>query len=523
MLLAGLSILGAILVVTVGMLAIKGVNDVSRGTTRAQTVLQPAASAADSLELAVANMERGVAAFALGGFESDLRPYLQGQRRSTLELADLNLLLGDDPRVRRLIEIVEGNRSEWIAAIGDPAAAAMRRGDRRAAKELITGDRNLVLFGRLIDNSNRVRDAIDQIRNAEAARLEAEARRLLRLTAFGAGVLIGAVLLSAALLFRWVLAPLQDLRAQMRSAAARRHLPGGIQVTGPKEIRAVGEDAEHMRRQLNDQIDRAVRATDLARRAEQSLARDAPVVSAIQSELTARTDPDLPGVWVHGEVQPAETVLAGDFWDTVAAPDGKAALVITDVAGHGPAVGVSAVRLKHLLAMAIASGRSPGSALALANRRLVDENEPVATAAIVVVDPADGTVTWANAGHHPPLLVSAAGSAVELSNTGPLLSWLGGPWRVETGRMAPDDMLVLFSDGLVESHDQEGEQLGVAGLLELLHRARSGGNTGRDLVRRTMALARERAVDWERDDVTMVVLTLADRSAAQAAESVGGR
>ena len=75
--------------------------------------------------------------------------------------------------------------------------------------------------------------------------------------------------------------------------------------------------------------------------------------------------------------------------------------------------------------------------------------------------------------------------------------------------MQPGDVLLAFSDGLLESHDEHGEQLEVPGLLALVRDAREAGAEQDEIVRRTLAQARSRAVDWERDDVTLVALSLA--------------
>ena len=166
----------------------------------------------------------------------------------------------------------------------------------------------------------------------------------------------------------------------------------------------------------------------------------------------------VPGVAVHGEVNSAEGVLAGDWWDCVAMPSGEAALIITDIAGHGAEAGVAAMRVKHLMALLLASGAGPDEAITLAARSFADEVGRFATVAVVCVDPPTGAVRWANGGHHPPVILTPDGQETELAPTGPLLSWLGGPWRVDTAAMGPDDVLLAYSDGLIESHDAAAQR-----------------------------------------------------------------
>lgn len=514
-LLGAFAAIGLVLVLAAAAIVTFSVAQVSRETDRVTDIYEPAATNVYTLNLATSDMERGISLYALGGYEADLRPYVDGERRSAIALASLERLLGGDQQISPLIRAVESSREEWLAQVARPALSAMREGQRQKAREIIVGNESLVLFDRFVTDSDRLRNTIDSERSTSFDRLTELTNRLTWFVAVGMVTLLGAVLLAWYLMFRWVLAPLESLRAQMQEVARDRKIEARIVPEGPSEIKAVGRDAEEMRRQLVTEIDTALHATDTARRATQSLASDAPVVTAIMRELGTQTDHDPVGVEVAGEIHAAETVLAGDFWDCIALPSDRTAVVIADVAGHGDAVGVAATRIKHLLAVALASGRSPGSALALAARRLSDENEPIATAAVAVLDPSDGALAWANAGHHPPLLIRASGEVVELAPTGPLLSWLGGPWQIRNVHVSPGDVVLLYSDGLVESHDADGEQLGVAGLLQLATQVRKADPGGAPLVRRLLALARERAIDWERDDVTLVALSLAGAAPLQ--------
>lgn len=220
------------------------------------------------------------------------------------------------------------------------------------------------------------------------------------------------------------------------------------------------------------------------------------------------TDPELTGVDVHGEVIPAEGVLAGDWWDCVETSTGEVVVTVADISGHGPEAGIAAMRVKHLLAQSLASGAGSDEALDLAARSFADDPGRFATAVVVSVNPGDGSLRWSNAGHHPPLVLTDGGEHRELECAGPLLSWLGGPWDVCEATIGPADYLVCFSDGLIESHDKDGVELQTAGLIELLEEAAVASPGPTELVKRVLAQARERAVDWNRDDVTLVALQM---------------
>ena len=476
---------------------------VSRETDRVVEVYDPAADDVATLSLATSDMERGLTLFVLSGEERDLRPYVDGERRSALALSSLDRLVGSDPQISPQLGAAERSRDRWIESIARPAIQRMRSDRPAAAERLTVSARATALYDRLVLATDRLDNTINANRSAGFAQLQSLSQRLSNVVIAAMGALLLAMIGAGLLLFRWVLNPLNDLRRQIRSVAQRgdHHTP--ISPTGPTELAAVGRDAEAMRRQLVSEIDEA-------RSARQSLEDDAPVVSAIRRELSQPTDPAVPGVVVHGEVSSAEGVLAGDWWDCVAMPSGEAALIITDIAGHGAEAGVAAMRVKHLMALLLASGAGPDEAITLAARSFADEVGRFATVAVVCVDPHTGALRWANGGHHPPLLLSADGRQRELAPTGPLLSWLGGPWRVDVTTMGPDDVLVAYSDGLVESHNSAREELGAGGLVELFRSASADGAEPDEAVRRTLAQARSRSVDWERDDVTLVVLALAE-------------
>ena len=474
---------------------------VLRETDRVVQVYDPAAEDVATLSLATSDMERGLTLYVLTGVEDDLRPYVDGERRSALALNSLLRLVGVDPEIAPLLQAAETSRTAWINQTARPGIQKMRADRQAAAERRVTSDRATVLYDQLVLATDRLGNTINANRIAGFAKLSDLSHQLSNVVIAALVVLLLALLAAGFLLVRWVLGPIDDLRRQLRSVARRGEHHTPIQPLGPTEIAALGNDAETMRRQLVSEIDEA-------RSAREALEHSAPLVAAIRRELSMPTDPAVPGVRVHGEVRAAEGVLAGDWWDCVAMPTGEAALLITDIAGHGPEAGVAAMRIKHLLALVLASGAGPDEAITLAARAFTDEFDRFATVAVVCVDPVGGGVRWANGGHHPPVILSPDDTVRELGRTGPLLSWIGGPWACESTTMQPGDVLLAFSDGLLESHDEHGEQLEVPGLLALVREAREGGAEQDEIVRRTLAQARSRAVDWERDDVTLVALSL---------------
>lgn len=470
-------------------------------TDEVVAVYEPAAEHVALLTLANSDMERGVIFYLLGGRREDLRPYIEGRMRSALSLDALNRLLGSDPSVAPMTNAVAASRQRYLREVARPAIDLERAGDHKQAMRLATSDSSERALSDLAADTAALRNEIDREQRLGFRQLTELTTRLSRALVASALILLLALLAAGVLMFRWVLDPLTDLSHGIRDVARSGNHHRPITPSGPRELAAVGRDAESMRRQLVSEIDDA-------RSARQALEQRAPVVAAIRDELSAATDPSLPGIRLHGEVHAAEGILAGDWWDSVALPGGGMALIVTDVSGHGPRAGISAMRLKHMLSLIMAAGYGPAQALTTAAKTFADDADQFATVAIVCVEPSKGLVRWGNAGHPPPLLRRADGTTTGLERTGPMLSWLGGPWSESEMRISPGDLLLAYSDGLVECHDSAGGQLGSAGLLALLDQLGDPSKSPTEIALQLLAGARSRSVDWDRDDVTLVVLAL---------------
>lgn len=499
-LLVVLAVLLAALLIGVTMAVSSRTAQVARQSDRVRSVYDPAAERVSALTLATSDMERGLNGYVLTGRREQLQPYLDGERASARALRGLTRTIDDDPLVEPQLHAAEQRRSDWITSVAQPAIAAMDAGDPERARELVAAPASTGKFVALVASTDALGHTINGNRAAAFSDLDELAQRLRLLGLVAMAVLAAGFTVAVWVLFRWVLQPLDQLREQIRGVARRNHHEP-IRPSGPRELANVGRDVESMRRELVAEIDEA-------RSARQALAHGAPVVAAIRHELSRGHNPRVPGLVIHGELRPAEGVLAGDWWDALTTPDGSVAVIVADIAGHGPDAGIAAMRIKQLLSAALSAGAPPAQAVDWAAQGFRDDEARFATAAIVTIDPADGALSWVNAGHIPPVRIGPDGSVDELAGTGPLLSGLGGSWRQEHHRLAPDEVLLLCSDGLVESRDATGEQLGVAPVVAWMHEAVASGAGLREAVTRTLAQARERASDWDRDDVTLVAVAL---------------
>ncbi|MGW8358333.1 SpoIIE family protein phosphatase [Streptomyces wedmorensis] len=166
---------------------------------------------------------------------------------------------------------------------------------------------------------------------------------------------------------------------------------------------------------------------------------------------------DAPGLDVAVRYRPAESesLVGGDWYDTVVLPSKKVLLCVGDVAGHGVEAATGMVVLRNALRGLAVTGAGPGQLLSWLNSVAHHLTAQVtATAVCGIYDPASRTLRWARAGHLPPVLVRGD-DAVDLPLLrGLLLGALAEAEYEETElRLEPGDTVLMYTDGLVERRD----------------------------------------------------------------------
>ncbi|MFI6206443.1 PP2C family protein-serine/threonine phosphatase [Streptomyces sp. NPDC051041] len=225
-----------------------------------------------------------------------------------------------------------------------------------------------------------------------------------------------------------------------------RRAPLGVLTLSPPGERWDPDDAV----MLIELTRRASIAIDNARRFEHN--RD--IAETLQRALL--TDlPAPPGLSLAARYLPATHGLniGGDWYDAFRQPDGSLIAVVGDVTGHGLHAAVMMSQLRTALRAYAVDGGSPGRLLTRLHMFLHHlQPDLYATAVIARFHPDDPTLTWAAAGHPPPVLRTADGRVTTLdAKPGAML---GIPLRQEiddhTVRLTPGSTLALYTDGLVE-------------------------------------------------------------------------
>jgi hypothetical protein len=214
---------------------------------------------------------------------------------------------------------------------------------------------------------------------------------------------------------------------------------------------------------LDDQY-LATLATQIAQALDRAVlyARSAEVAETLQRQLLPERLPHLPALELAGRYLPGTAGLAvgGDWYDVIPAGREAVALVLGDVVGKGLRAAGIMSRMRHAVNAYAIAGPEPSVVLqridALAETTL-GESE-IVTVLYVLLDPATGLMSFASAGHLPPLVLTAGGADfLDVDPQAPLgVAALASTARGEqTTLLPPGAALLLYSDGLVERRGRD--------------------------------------------------------------------
>ncbi|MEV7924942.1 SpoIIE family protein phosphatase [Kitasatospora sp. NPDC088779] len=182
----------------------------------------------------------------------------------------------------------------------------------------------------------------------------------------------------------------------------------------------------------------------------------------LQRAMLPRTLPRLPGIASAARYLPSTEgmQIGGDWYDLLRLPDGRIGLVIGDVQGHNAEATAVMGQLRSGLRAYATDGHDPAATLARTSRLLTElDTDLFATCLFLALDPADGALTAARAGHPAPVRIADAG-AVELDLPGgpPLGVDPGQPYPLTAGRLAVGETLLVYTDGLVEDREEDYDE-----------------------------------------------------------------
>ena len=230
----------------------------------------------------------------------------------------------------------------------------------------------------------------------------------------------------------------------------------------------------------------------------------------IQTSILPELPPQLLGIKMAHTYLPA-TEVGGDFYDVLALEDGRLAVAVGDVAGHGVSSGLVMSMAKSALAVQVSFNPDVEAVFGTLNRMVYQSARKrlLTTLCYALIDPRDREMTFASAGHLFPYRVSQAGAVQALESISyPLGVRHDISVRERGARLESGDLLFMFSDGVVEARpDNSDEEYGFERLESSLSKHARAGVEGMrdgvlaDLEQFTGGAPRE-------DDLTVLVLEI---------------
>jgi PAS domain S-box-containing protein len=185
--------------------------------------------------------------------------------------------------------------------------------------------------------------------------------------------------------------------------------------------------------------------------------REHTIAETLQRSLLPERLPRIDGLEIAARYLPAGrgAAVGGDWYDALERADGRVALVVGDVVGHGLRAAATMGQLRNAFRAYGLAESSPAEVMARVNRLVMSgEEELMATVLYLVLDRETGDVTFASAGHPPPLVLAEDGARfLDGGRSVPVGAAEPGIFREATAVLPPGASLLLYTDGLVERRD----------------------------------------------------------------------
>ena len=238
-----------------------------------------------------------------------------------------------------------------------------------------------------------------------------------------------------------------------------------------------------------------------------TLERELEMAAEVQQSLLSREIPSIKGAEVAVHAQPAG-IVGGDYFDFFPAPGGVQSVAIGDVMGKGLPASMLMSSLQTSLQILGPEHHDLAVVAQRVNQLFRHNLQLIRFISLIMarVDPEEGCIRYLNAGHNPALLWRASDATGHwLQPTGPAIGLLREPtFTSETIDLAPQDLLVLYTDGLIEARDADGKEFGDKGLLAFTSEHASLGAS------EFVTVLKEEVLKFGgaklRDDLTLIVI-----------------
>lgn len=271
------------------------------------------------------------------------------------------------------------------------------------------------------------------------------------------------------------------LRTKLQALAQATHQPLDFAVGGNDEeqLRQLAGVMNELSGRLIDQHQRLtgmvqeLREALVTKNRLAGLEQELQIAAQVQLSILPRQAPQDGRVQLHCHITPAREV-GGDFYDYFFIDDQHLGFVIADVSGKGVPAALFMTIARTLLKATAQFIAEPTRCMGQLNDLLAAENEQMmfVTMFYGVLHLETGHVRYVNAGHNPPYLLRGDGSVSTLARTGGIAVAVSEdfPYRHGSVDLAPGDQLFLYTDGVTEAFDPDGQEYGDARLDQTLRR-----------------------------------------------------
>jgi len=242
------------------------------------------------------------------------------------------------------------------------------------------------------------------------------------------------------------------------------------------------------------------------RRLEKELA----IAREIQESFLPKKAPQIPGFDLAGTAR-AHDEVGGDYFDFISVSEGQLGLAIADVSGKGIPAALIMAGFRMSLLAEIRNDFAIRAVMRKVNSLLYEstDSDKFVTAFYGVLDVKSRVLTFANAGHNPPLLLRRDGSSEHLHEGGVALGVLPEAQYDERPQaLQSGDLLVLYTDGVSEAMSPSGDQFGEERIEELARRLRD--RSANEIVEGIVAAVTEWCEGRSSDDLTLLILKVLD-------------
>ena len=209
-------------------------------------------------------------------------------------------------------------------------------------------------------------------------------------------------------------------------------------------------------------LQREIEEAQASKRSDAKQKREFEEARLIQRGLLPTTTPQLAGLSLASSWQPANGV-GGDCFDMLTFGAGAMGVYIADVAGKGVPAALLMSNLQAAVRAFAQEGAAPGSVATSVNRLLCRNmaSGRFVTFCYARIDVAAGKLTYANAGHNPPLLVRADATIEKLAPGGTVLGvFAESTYEQGDFPLRPNDRLIFYTDGITEGRNPDGDEFG---------------------------------------------------------------